>query len=149
MTAHNYPTPVGATAWQRYLDREHAARDMYLEVTSRASHEYLTGPWPDRAAYEVVERQAWATYYAAGRDAWRTYTREATPPPPPPSHGAAPYLTRDAAGEVWPTDRWQDAMPSYTPNQEGTELWPPRFPVTYAEKNPPRCCLTTWQTVAP
>lgn len=80
-----YPTTgASETPWQRYLARERAARDMYLEVTHRASHEYLTGPWPDRAAYEVVEHQAWATYYAAGRDAWRTYTREVSPPPPPP-----------------------------------------------------------------
>lgn len=121
MTAHNYPVPANATAWQRYLDREHAARDMYLEVTSRASHEYLTGPWPDRAAYEVVERQAWATYYAAGRDAWRTYTREATPPPPPPPTSPVQSPAAVAFEQDQMSRNYWAAQPTFTETNGGTD----------------------------
>lgn len=75
--------------WQRYVAKEHAARSAYLATTQAAHREYLTGPWPDREAYEHVERSAWMTYYAAGREAWRHYTRELQPPPPPPPSSAA------------------------------------------------------------
>lgn len=66
------PTP-GTPAWREYLHREHDARDMYLTVVARAHQEYLTGPYPDRDAYTLVERQAWITYYTAGRQAWQQY----------------------------------------------------------------------------
>lgn len=84
MTARPADPAVTLAAYRRYLAREHEARDGYLHVTDAAHREYLTGPWPDRASYEVVERQAWLTYYAAGRAAWRTYTAELEQPPPPP-----------------------------------------------------------------
>lgn len=121
MTAHNYPTIASATPWQRYLDREHAARDMYLEVTSRASHEYLTGPRPDRAAYEVVERQAWATYYAAGRDAWRTYVREATPPPPPPPADPGIVAPESSNRLIYPAQPYDRDAPKFYPATGGNE----------------------------
>lgn len=92
-------TPVTAggsspsSPWQYYLGREHAARDMYLNVVGRAHQEYLTGPYPDRDAYQVVERQAWLTYYAAGRQAWIDYQAalNTPPPPPPPTEAGHPY----------------------------------------------------------
>lgn len=83
-----------STAWQQYLNREHAARDMYLRITARAHHEYLGGPWPDRDAYLMVEREAYATYYQAGRHAWNIYraTMETPPPQPTPKPAAShPY----------------------------------------------------------
>jgi hypothetical protein len=70
--------------WITYLNQEHAAREMYLLVVERAHREYLAGPWPDRGSYEVVERQAWNTYYAAGRGAWGRYQAALETPPPPP-----------------------------------------------------------------
>jgi hypothetical protein len=84
--------------WQRYVAKERAARGAYLATVERAHHEYLTGPWPDREAYQHVEHSAWLNYYQAGRDAWRYYTRELEPPPPPPlpipyPDGLAPAFT--------------------------------------------------------
>lgn len=84
MTTPDYTNPASSPAWQRYLNREHAARDAYLTAVQHAHREYLTGPFPDREAYNVVEGDAWRRYYAAGREAWRTYADEASPPPPPP-----------------------------------------------------------------
>lgn len=86
------------SARQQYLDRERAARDMYLAVVEHAHNEYLTGPYPDRPAYEVVERQAWATYYAAARDAWRDYQpvhEHLAPPPAQPPPASHPYPMSD------------------------------------------------------
>lgn len=81
-----------SAAWITYREQEQAARDMYLLVTARAHHEYLTGPWPDRGAYEVVERQAWNTYYAAGRGAWGRY-QAALETTAAPGVGPAPDAT--------------------------------------------------------
>ncbi|MGH9622527.1 MAG: hypothetical protein ACRD45_22820 [Bryobacteraceae bacterium] len=106
--------------WQRYVAKEHAARDAYIATVQSAHREYLTGPWPDREAYQHVETSAWVTYYAAGREAWRHYTRELMPPPPPPTHSAAPYLTRDSAGEVWPADPHRPDQPTFTERHGGT-----------------------------
>ncbi len=107
--------------WQRYVAKERAARGAYLAVVERAHREYLTGPWPDREAYQHVEQSAWVTYYAAGREAWRHYTAELTPPPPPPTYGAAPNLTRDAGGEVWPADPPRTPYPTFTEHNGGTQ----------------------------
>ena len=85
--------------WQRYVAKERAARGAYLATTESASREYLAGPWPDRDAYQHVERSAWVTYYAAGRDAWRHYTAELNPPPPPPAPPAAPGMTHLPSAE--------------------------------------------------
>jgi len=87
MTAPAADPAVTLAAYRRYLDATHAARDMYLHVTEHAHKTYLTGPWPDRDAYQIVERQAWCVYYAAGRAAWRKYETElenATRPDSPP-----------------------------------------------------------------
>lgn len=86
-----------ASAWERYLANEHAARDKYLLAVQRAHVEYLAGPFPDRDAYATVERDAWLTYYQAGRAAWRSYRVEMDNPPPAmpparPTFSAAPYV---------------------------------------------------------
>lgn len=135
MTTDDYGTGQ-ISPWHRYLQREHAARDAYLAVTARAHTEYLTGPWPDRDSYTVVERQAWLTYYTAGRAAWQMYRHEIDSPPPPPMPPSAPYLTRDAGGEVWPLDPSRPAQPGFTPTNGGTQLWPPSSPVISANKRP-------------
>lgn len=121
MSGFVYQPAATSGAWQRYLDREHAARDAYLGTTMAAHREYLMGPWPDREAYQHVEHSAWVTYYAAGREAWRIYTQEITPPPPPPAqHSAAsqPYPARafdELASGQWP------AQPTYTPTDGGNQ----------------------------
>lgn len=117
MTAHVPETYGNIGPWQRYVEREHAARDAYLAVVQGAHREYLTGPWPDREAYQHVEQSAWMTYYAAGREAWRAYTRELAVParqhpypdplpspqqPIPPSH---------------PGDSWWPSMPTFTEHE--------------------------------
>lgn len=107
--------------WQRYIAKERAARGSYLATVERAHHEYLSGPWPDREAYQHVELSAWVTYYAAGREAWQYYTREVEPPPPPPAPPAAPYLTRDAGAEVWPADPPRYDQPSFTEHHRGNQ----------------------------
>jgi len=121
VTPSDYWPSSQKTPWQEYLDREHAARDGYLAVVERAHREYLIGPWVDRAAYEVVERQAWATYYAAGRDAWRTYraAAEAPPPPPPPPAPQQPYYppAQVETGLGFPGS----AFPMFTPKPEGDQ----------------------------
>ena len=122
--------------WQRYVAKERAARGAYLAVVERAHHEYLSGPWPDREAYQHVEASAWVTYYAAGRDAWQHYTAEITPPPPPPAHSAAPYLTRDAGAEVWPPDPPRTQYPTFNPSTGGSELWPPNYRAISAAPKP-------------
>ncbi len=78
MTSPGYPQPAQDTPWTRYLTREHAARDGYLAATRHAHAEYLTGPWPDRESYQLAERQAWVTYYQAGRAALNAYRAEMT-----------------------------------------------------------------------
>lgn len=86
-----------AGPWQRYVAREHAARDLYIEITREAHRQYLAGPWPDRDAYQHVEQSAWVTYYAAGRQAWIDYAAELTPPPPPPARVTpSPIAQREA-----------------------------------------------------
>jgi len=75
---------------------------MYLDVVQRAHHEYLTGPWPDREAYNHVEQSAWQTYHAAGREAWKIYTQEITPPPPPPARSPEYHPPQSASGAGWP-----------------------------------------------
>lgn len=137
MTAHVPEAYGNIGPWQRYVEREHAARDAYLAVVQSAHREYLTGPWPDREAYQHVEQSAWMTYYAAGREAWRYYARELAVPArqhPYPDPGT---LTRDAAGEIWP----DDDRPRVTPGpaaQQAANQWaasngyPPVFP-TFTE----------------
>lgn len=126
MTSHYPPTGRDVMPFQRYLDATHAARDAYLATTYAAHRQYLTGPWPDRTTYQQVENTAWTVYYTAAREAWQRYTDELSPPPvpsptpPEQSPAAAAFeqnqvsqrywdnmknrLTRDAGGEVWPTD---------------------------------------------
>lgn len=94
MNAGGYTGADGSPAWRRYLTREHAARNQYLATTTMAQAEYLTGPWPDRDAYNAVERSAWMTYYAAGRSAWQAYRQEAATaalPPPRPTGDSGTY----------------------------------------------------------
>ena len=95
MSGYPYPAADQPAAWRRYLDREHAAQAAYLSAVKRHHLEYLTGPWPDRIAFEHAERSEWITYYQSGRDAWRAYTAELDPPPPPPAQrtAAAPAYT--------------------------------------------------------
>lgn len=124
MTASEFTAPPGSGAWQRYLAHEHAARDAYLQTTAGAHREYLTGPWPDRQSYEAVERSAWVNYYAAGRAAWQTYTREVAPPPPPvvpPVSASYPY---PLAGETLLSVAHQLDGPQFTPHPEGRPEWP-------------------------
>lgn len=109
------------TAWQEYLDSEHRARHGYLNVVERAHREYLTGAWPDRDAYEIVERQAWLTYYAAGRDAWRTYRAALEIPPPPPPAAANPAGQPHAGGVGWPAVPYEHPYPAFHPNPEGRQ----------------------------
>lgn len=100
-----------STPWRQYQNREHAARDQYLAVTRRAHHEYLSGPWPDRDYYLTVERDAYATYYAAGRDAWKTYrtdmetAAEPKPAPRPESNPYPPAGLSVGSSAYWPTER--------------------------------------------
>lgn len=121
MSGFVYQPAHHTNAWQRYLASEHAARDAYLTTTHHAHLEYLTGPWPDREAYNHVELSAWVTYYAAGRAAWRTYVQEITPPPPPPtptgdqSPAAAQFEQEQMSRNYWA------AQPSYTPNDGGNQ----------------------------
>lgn len=110
---------VNLGPWQRYTARERAARSAYLATVEKAHREYLTGPWPDRDAYQVVERQAWVTYYAAGRDAWRYYAAEITEPP-----AQSPRLSRNPAtspltGTVSATRPGPGPQPAYHPYPEG------------------------------
>lgn len=73
MTGHGDVSRETLTPWQAYLTHEHAARDQYLATVQAAHREYLAGPNPDRGYYLTVERDAYATYYAAGRAAWQCY----------------------------------------------------------------------------
>lgn len=98
MSGFVYQPAASSEAWQRYMNKQQAAQDDYLAVSTRAHLEYLTGPWPDREAYDHVERSAWMTYYATCREAWRTYTREmerpwAPPLPTPYPDGLKPAYT--------------------------------------------------------
>lgn len=107
--------------WQRYVAKERAARGAYLATVESAHREYLTGPWPDREAYQHVEQSAWVTYYAAGREAWRHYTAELNPPPPPPlpspvqSPAAAQFEQDQMSQRYWST------QPTYTPTDGGNQ----------------------------
>jgi len=111
VTPSDYWGSDEATPWQTYLDRQRTARDGYLLLVERAHKEYLTGPFPDRSAYEVVERAAWVTYYAAGRGAWHAYRAdmdtagEARPTPPPESHPYPPAYAGNDHSNPWPTAR--------------------------------------------
>lgn len=121
MSGFVYTPGHGPAAWQRYIQHVNRARDGYLAVVERAHREYLTGPWPDRDSYQSVERSAWVTYYAAGRQAWRIYEQEmiAPPPPPPPAEVATPIYTGTA-------DDFDGARP-YTDQPTFTER-PERMP---------------------
>lgn len=135
MTTDDYGTGQ-ISPWHRYLQREHAAREGYLAVTARAHEEYLTGPWPDRDSYQVVERSAWLTYYTAGRAAWQMYRHEIDSPPPPPTpsqHIPIPVYPADHRTDQEAHASWK---PKFYPNQEGTELWPPIYRATSAAKRP-------------
>lgn len=121
MSGFIYQSGHQSAAWQRYIEHERAARDAYLQTTHRAHFEYLTGPWPDREAYNHVELSAWTTYYAAGRAAWRTFVQEITPPPPPPT----PIADQSAAAAQFEQDlmsqRHWGTQPTYTPTDGGNQ----------------------------
>lgn len=85
MTTPNHPTGQPSTAWQRHHATTEAAMHDYLTTTHAAHRQYLTGPWPDRDAYNAVEVSAWMTYHAKCRAAWQDYRAETTTPPPPPA----------------------------------------------------------------
>ena len=106
-------------AWNRYIAREHTARDVYLATVNSAHREYLTGPWPDRDSYEHVERSAWITYYAAGREAWRRYTAELTPPPPPPPGRGTVPDNLPVSPESYLSMTSGPDQPTFTPHPEG------------------------------
>lgn len=110
--------------WQRYIAKEHAARDAYLATVQGAHREYLTGPWPDRDAYTHVERSAWMTYYAAGRDAWRHYTREIQPPPPPPAIVVPGPLAQARANDRAEKTGGPAPYPTFTEHDRSDEPWP-------------------------
>lgn len=119
MTGVNPGDYVNLGPWQRYVAREHAARDNYLAVVARAHHEYLSGPWPDRDAYQVVERQAWVTYYAAGRLAWQDYRAEFTRPEAPPVETPRNPPTNPLLGRVSASRPGPAPQPAYHPYPEG------------------------------
>lgn len=100
--------------WQEYLDREHAARFGYLAVVQAAHRELLSGPWPDREGYDTVERQAWRTYYTAGREAWNAYTRAMAVPPPPPAEPLPRRVPFPAAGTGWPGGEYDNGQRAAT-----------------------------------
>jgi hypothetical protein len=118
VTGHHHAPGQAETAWTRYLDREHAARESYLSVVARAHQEYLTGPWPDRDAYNVVELQAWHTYYHAGRSAWNVYRAELATPPEPPRPKPAARAPEDFDGATWPPPSAGHPYPVFTPRPE-------------------------------
>lgn len=130
-----YP-PRPASAWERYLEREHAAREAYLAVTARAHQEYLTGPWPDRDSYMVVEKSAWLTYYTAGRAAWQVYRQEIDSPPPPPAPPADIRLPDPSGRTVYPAQPYDRELPAFYPTNGGAQLWPPNCLVISASKRP-------------
>lgn len=99
MTPSDYWESIEQSHWRDFQGREHAVRNTYLATVERAHREYLTGPFPDRDAYTVVERDAWSTYYAAGRESWKLYraAMEATAArrlQPPPEHDPYPMPAR-------------------------------------------------------
>jgi hypothetical protein len=107
-----------SVAWTAYLDREHAARRKYLATIERAGEEYLVGPWPDRDSYTIAERDAWATYYHAGRAAWQQYRADLDTAPPvsrETSDASNPYPTGEGP---WlpPFDRIE--RPTFTAHPE-------------------------------
>ena len=121
MTTPNHPTGQPSTAWQRHHETTETAMRAYLATTYAAHRQYLTGPWPDRDAYNAVEVSAWMTYHAACRAAWDTYRAETMTPPPPRFHEEAtptqyPVSENSDHGEA--VKRW---VPTYTPNQEGDQ----------------------------
>jgi hypothetical protein len=121
VSATSYAETGPRSPWHRYLDREHAARDAYLQTTFSAQREYLTGPWPDRDSYNAVEHSAWTTYYAAGRAAWILYRQEIEAPPPPPlpspvqSPAAAQFEQDQHSRNYWA------AQPGFTPTDGGNQ----------------------------
>jgi hypothetical protein len=135
MTTDDYGTGQ-ISPWHRYLQREHAARDAYLAVTVRAHAEYLTGPWPDRDSYQVVERQAWLTYYTAGRAAWQMYRHEIDTPPPPPAPPTDIRLPDPSGRAVYPAQPYDRDLPAFHPTNGGTQLWPPNYRATSAATKP-------------
>lgn len=121
MNPADYSGQSGSMPWQRYIAAEHAARDAYLQTTRAATAEYLTGPWPDRDAYSAVERSAWTTYYAAGRNAWRVYRSEITPPPPPPALPAEQFPAAAQLEQDQVSRRYWSSQPTFTEHPGGTE----------------------------
>ncbi len=119
MNAGNWQEASFQTAWQAYQAREQSSRARYLNAVQAAWHEYIPGPYPDRDAYNTMERDAWFTYYAACRDAWRTFrTANETSQPPPPPEYQDPAKFQPAYRETglgFPGS----AFPMFTPNQEG------------------------------
>lgn len=132
-----------STAWRQYLDREHAARDMYLRITARAHHEYLGGPWPDRDAYLMVEREAYATYYQAGRHAWNIY-RDAMDTLPPDIVALGPAAT--AARDEWIA---RNPKQPNKPPQASYPYPPPDRGSNYAALNHGQATFTPYPEGAP
>lgn len=121
MTTPSYNPNLGLTPWGRYQESEAIARDIYLKTVSGAHVQYLTGPWPDRTAYEAVERSAWQTYYHDCRTAWQKFVSSFEPQQPPPSSN--PYPPARAAGDGlgWPNGQGSRDQPVYTPHDGGNQ----------------------------
>ena len=117
MTTPNHPTGQPPTAWQRHHQATETAMRAYLAVTYAAHRQYLTGPWPDRDAYNAVELSAWVTYHAACRAAWATYRAETTAPPPPPVPTGPTFTPSDPAGTPNEFDQRQENYPAADPNR--------------------------------
>lgn len=73
MTRPSQPPVMSLPAYADYQSRENAARNTYLTMVIAAHHEYLAGAFPDRDAYDAVDRSAWTTYYASCRRIWQEY----------------------------------------------------------------------------
>lgn len=139
MTTPNHPTGQPANLWRWYTTASEAARNSYLATTYAAHRMYLTGPWPDREAYQRVENTAWDVYYTAARGVWRRYTaaidcpcctadpytvNDCTCPGDcgvywcqarDDNTGATP--TRDAGGDLDEFDQRQETYPAADPNR--------------------------------
>lgn len=121
MTTPNHAETGPRSPWHRYLDREHAARNAYLQTTFSAQREYLTGPWPDRESYNAVEHSAWTTYYAAGRAAWILYRQEIEAPPPPPVPNPGLTVPESSNRTIYPAQPYDRDLPAYYPTDGGNQ----------------------------
>lgn len=115
MTGPQYQATDDMSPWDRYQARSSAANRIYLTMVINAHNEYLTGPWPDRQAYDHAERSAWMTYYAVCRQAWRTFEQEITPPPPPPAPSPPDTTTYPVGEYPYHSAAYQRDQPAFTP----------------------------------